>query len=384
VNPVQLAELDLEPLLGSLAVGRLPPAELPALIARCRQEPAGANGLMQLFFVLSTLGQREFALETQARALAMTRLYRLAGPEKPAIRLLAFMAPGDLADNTPLDFLVEGSDIRIDLLYMVPGQPLPERIPDHDLAIVAIGESGRNNPILAWLSTLTGLWPRPVLNNPARVRLCARDEIAGLLGGVPGLVVPHTHRLNAHQVRQAGHPFIVRPVDTHAGDCLTRIDCAAELEDFLARHPADNYYLAPWVDYRSADGLYRKARIALIDGKAFACHLAISGHWIVHYVSADMQGSAARRAEEADFMTGFDAGFGRRHRQALQAIAARLGLDYVVLDCAETRDGQLLLFEADNRGWVHATDPADLFPYKLPVMQEAFNAWRTLLCSRMF
>ncbi|ODV09484.1 MAG: hypothetical protein ABT20_10755 [Rubrivivax sp. SCN 70-15] len=92
-----------------------------------------------------------------------------------------------------------------------------------------------------------------------------------------------------------------------------------------------------------------------------------------------MELSASKRDEEAAAMAGFDAGFGARHRAALEAIAHRLGLDYVVLDAAETRDGRLLLFEADSRGWIHATDPVDLFPYKPAVMQKAFDAFRAML-----
>jgi glutathione synthase/RimK-type ligase-like ATP-grasp enzyme len=378
----RLGEQNLQPLLGPLAVGRLPPPELPGLIGRCREQPASADALMQLFFILSTLGQHAFALETQARALALNRLYRLEGPRKPAIRLLAFMAPGDLADSMPLDFLVEGSDIRIDLLYLVPGQPLPAEIPDHDVAIVAAGESGRNRPILDWLETLAAVWPRPVLNDPARIRRCARDEVARLLQGVAGLLVPRTRRVDAGQARQAAFPYTLRPVDTHAGEGLARIGSASDCEEYLTAHPGNDFYLASWIDYRSDDGLYRKARVALIDGRPFACHLAISEHWIVHYISADMQASAVKRAQEAAFLNGFENGFAVRHCAALQAIASRLGLDHVVLDCAETPDGQLLLFEADNRGWIHATDPEALFPYKRPVMQKAFDAFRTMLLTR--
>ncbi len=58
-----------------------------------------------------------------------------------------------------------------------------------------------------------------------------------------------------------------------------------------------------------------------------------------------------------------------------------LGLEYVVLDCAETPDGQLLLFEADNGAVVHSMDPIDLFPYKRPAMKKIFNAFQRLLDS---
>jgi hypothetical protein len=55
----------------------------------------------------------------------------------------------------------------------------------------------------------------------------------------------------------------------------------------------------------------------------------------------------------------------------------------VVIDCAEDRDGQLLLFEADTRGWIHASDPIELFPYKPRIMQKAFDAFVAMLRHRM-
>ena len=131
-------------------------------------------------------------------------------------------------------------------------------------------------------------------------------------------------------------------------------------------------------DHR-ADGLYRKARIALIDGRPYICHLAISDCWIVHYQSAGMAESASKRKEEACFMQNFDTDFALRHQNALLAIAERLALDYVVIDCAETPDGHLLIFEIDNAGWVHATDSIERFPYKQAHMKKLFAAFRAML-----
>ena len=120
-------------------------------------------------------------------------------------------------------------------------------------------------------------------------------------------------------------------------------------------------------------------RVVLIDGAPYAGHMGISTHWMIHYINADMTESAAKRAEEAQFMAGFEAGFARRHEQALRALAERLGLDYVVIDCAETRDGKLLIFELDTGAVLHSMDPVDLFPYKPPQMQKVFAAFRELL-----
>jgi hypothetical protein len=60
-------------------------------------------------------------------------------------------------------------------------------------------------------------------------------------------------------------------------------------------------------------------------------------------------------------------------------VGRRIGLDYLVIDCAETPRGELLVFEADNIGFVHATDSADVFPYKQPQMRKVFAAFRQML-----
>lgn len=375
----RFASVDLQPLLGLAKLVHLPSTELSTLIVRAHASADLAHTCMQMFHVLLALDQRDFALDMQAKALAQRVLYRMVGPAKPVIRLLALMAPGDMLDNTGLEFVIDNSDIRLDLLYLLPDQELPDLIPDHDLAMVAIGESDKNRPLLMRLAAWQTDWPRPMLNPPQNIQRCARETVFQLLHDIPGLLVPATRRLNCEQARQAPFPYTIRPVDTQGGNGLVKIDRLAELEAFFALHPDTDYHVADYVDYRSDDGRCRKFRIALIDGRPYLCHLAISDHWMVHYRSAGMDVDAGKRAEEANAMASFDCDFSLRHHPALQAIAARLGLDYVVLDCSETRDGRLLLFEADSRGWIHATDPVDLFPYKPAVMQKAFDAFRTML-----
>jgi hypothetical protein len=79
------------------------------------------------------------------------------------------------------------------------------------------------------------------------------------------------------------------------------------------------------------------------------------------------------------FFARFDDDFAARHRDALRLIARRLELEYVGIDCGETPDGELLIFEVDSGMTVHAMDPLDLFPYKQPQMQKVFRAFRQML-----
>ncbi|HXZ00761.1 MAG TPA: hypothetical protein VEI03_12225 [Stellaceae bacterium] len=353
-----------------------------------------AAALMDLATVEQLFGNREDGLARQADALAIERVYRSpCAAARPGLRLLAFAAPGDLGTNTPLEFLLEGSDVALDTLYIVPGRPLPQPLPEHDVAIVAAGESDDNAPILAEIERLAAFWPRPVLNRPERVLQLSRERLFALLDGAPGLVMPMTLRADRISLQRlaagsvavgdllpdGAFPLIVRPVGSHAGHGLRKLDDAAALAAYLVERAETEFYLSRFIDYSGADGQFRKFRIVFIDGAAHACHLAIADQWMIYYLNANMRASAAKREEEAAFMAGFETGFARRHADALAAVAGRVGLDYFGIDCAETRDGRLLVFEADIAMIVHAMDSPEIFPYKRPQMRKVFDAFCALL-----
>jgi len=364
------------------------------LLDRLSRNENDANALMDLSTVLQLVGQRELGLSAQALALDIRRLYTLQGSAGDAgIRLLAFVTPGDLAENNTLEFLIEGSDVTLGMLYVSPGMPLPATLPDHDLAMVAVCETDRNRPLLRHMESLVKSWPRPVVCAPHRIARLSRDGACGLLQAVPGMVMPLTARIGRPALASLGRrevsvtallpdgafPIIIRPVDSQKGRGLVKVEAPGEILDYLETRPEDAFYVARYVEYRGRDGQFRKVRIALIGQRPYVCHMAISDNWVVHYMSAGMVESASKRAEEERFFAAFDDGFARRHHDALLSIAQRTELEYVGIDCGETPDGELLLFEVDSGMTVHAMDPADLFPYKQPQMRKVFRAFRQML-----
>ncbi len=355
------------------------------LLARARAHPGDANAWLDASFVLQLLGQRAAGLEMQRHAFALSSLYTLPAPAgTPTLRLLVLMGPGDFMANTPVEFLLQATGIAATVQYVTPDLPLPEQVPDHDVLFVAIAQCDANAPLLRDVAQMLDGWPRPVINRPERIAHLSRDGACALLDGVPATLVPRTLRTGraaAMQLTDAAVPMIVRPVDSHAGTDLQKVDDVVALRGYLAAHPAGEFYLAPFVDYAGPDGQFRKYRIVLIDGKPFICHLAISSHWMVHYLNAGMDDSAAKRAEEAAGMAEFDAGFARRHAAALAAIDARIGLPYLGIDCAETPDGRLLIFEVDNAMVVHAMDDPGRYPYKGPAMAKVFGAFEKMLMA---
>jgi hypothetical protein len=363
------------------------------LIARASSDPRDADSMMDLSIILQLHGVRDVGLAAQAHALRTKRLYEWPARRGPVLRLLAIMAPGDLMTNTPLAFLVENSDVTLSTLYLVPGEPIPAVLPEHDVAFIAVSESDSTRGLLEQLALSVPHWGKRVINRPDRITHTSRALAHQVLAHAPGICMPASARVRRSDLAaiaagglglrtllpDGAFPLIVRPVDSHAGHGLAKIDRAADLPAYLDQTPGDDFYVSRFIDYRDADGLYRKYRIVLIDGVPFAGHMGVSVHWMIHYLNAGMIHCAGKRAEEEGFMRDFDADFARRHDVALRTIAERFGLDYLVIDCAQTASGELLVFELDPGAVVHDMDPVDLFPYKHPQMEKVFAAFRQML-----
>jgi hypothetical protein len=210
---------------------------------------------------------------------------------------------------------------------------------------------------------------------------------------IPGLFAPPTARIDRADFERLAHglflgdqlpggvtfPLIARPVDSHAGRGLVKLDTAWAIHAYMAEQRAAEFFLSPYVDYRSADGQFRKYRIIFVDGRPHPCHMAIADQWSVWYYNAGMAVSPAKRSEEEQFMSAFGEQFVRRHEPALTAMAERFGLEYVGIDCAELKDGRLVVFEADISLAVHDMDPPDLYPYKNRPTQELFADFYRML-----
>ena len=334
--------------------------------------------------------RRADGLQNLNAALQRCDVFRIARghTRAGALRLLALMAPGDLMTNTPLDFLTNHLNVRLDLLYLLPHRPLPPTIPDHDIAFFAVGETTPET--LSRLNRLFAAWPRPVLNDPRFLPAMQRDTLSRSLSAVPGIRSPAAMAVTRRDLEAGGdirslgmgYPCLIRPLGSHAGSGLARLEDGYQLREYLRSSSGRAFYLTEFEDYRGVDGLYRKYRIAFVGGKPFLCHMAVSEHWMVHYLNAGMTESTMKRDHEAAAMAGFDSGFGRRHEAAFAALHERLGFDVYSIDCGETRDGRLLMFEADTAAIIHLMDPPGLFPYKQPQMRRVFDAFENLLRRR--
>jgi hypothetical protein len=275
----------------------------------------------------------------------------------------------------------------------VPGTNLPSPLPEHDVAIVIASDSAECRPALEEIDRLVPHWPRPILNLPSLIANLDRDKLYRLLQGIEGLDIPATIGTSRAALENIAHgvaavtdlggdiafPVIVRPRGSHAGHGLAKLDDAGAMRAYLDQRTEEEFFVSRFVDYSSEDGQFRKYRVAVVDGKPFACHMAIADQWNIWYLNAGMSQSADKRLEEATFMYTFDFGFARRHQRALAGMIERIGLDYFTIDCAENKNGDLLIFEVDHTAVVHNMDSPELFPYKPPQMRAIFDAFAAML-----
>jgi hypothetical protein len=356
------------------------------MMDRVTDDAVGAGLGMDLSVIAQIRGDKATGLALQRDSLALHQVFSTgARPAAGALRVLALAVASDIGANTPLEFLIEGQDIALATLYLGADIPLPAQIPAHDMAIVVAPASEDGAHALATIEKLAQNWPVPVLNLPARIRELERDRLCQNLDTVAGLSIPPTWRMTRGDLETGTgleFPLIIRPLGSHAGRGLEKLDDASALALYLAAREEDEFFVSPFVDYSGKDGKFRKYRIAMIDGRPFPVHMAIADQWKVWYLNADMALNAPRRAEEAGWMQFFDDSFARRHARAFTDMAARVGLDYFLIDCAETRDGKLLIFEADHCAIVHDMDPVSIYPYKPAAMKKLFDAFGAMLKRR--
>jgi glutathione synthase/RimK-type ligase-like ATP-grasp enzyme len=359
---------------------------------------ASAGEQLDLALITQLFGHKQAGLSVQTETLKQHRLFRSpCASDHPRMRVLALAADIDMGGNTPIEFLLEDSGIELLTQYVIDGVALPEPLPAHDVAIVIASDSDECRGALAAIEDRAAGWPAPLLNPPHLIRHLDRDKLYRLIGDVEGLEIPATIAVGRDaliavasgsaslpEVAQGvDFPVIVRPRGSHAGFGLAKIDDSVALLDYLRDRQESDYFVARYVDYCSDDGQFRKYRVVVIAGMPYACHMAIADRWDIWYLNAGMAQSEAKRLEEAAFFHTFEFGFALRHRTALEAMIARIGLDYFTIDCAQTPRGDLLVFEIDNTAVVHNMDSPQLYPYKPAQMRKIFDAFAGMLERRV-
>jgi tetratricopeptide (TPR) repeat protein len=357
------------------------------VLAHTPDEPAVLHVVANL---QQALGLNDDAYASYRRALGLKPLVVVpAAISPPAFRVLLLFAPG--AGNTPFQYLIENAPFESNVLTLLPN--LDYDIAQHrahaDVVVNLVSDVDLSLALLEPAQAIADRLGLPLVNPPAQVAQTDREAIARRLAPLPGCVVPQTRRHRAAQLRAQlaedadtplPFPLLVRPAGTHGGDHFEKTDTPAQLQAFLDQHDAPDYYLTPFVDYRSDDGLYRKYRFLFVGDEMLPYHLAIGEHWKVHHATTRMAEHAWMQNEESGFLDQPWQVFDASQRAALEAIRETIGLDYFGIDCALARTGEVVVFEVNASMLVHGNNQQ--FPYKTPAVERIRQAFQTLLADR--
>lgn len=249
-----------------------------------------------------------------------------------------------------------------------------------------ITEPEGNARVLETLRKLLRGVPGRVINRPEAVLRSTRDQVAKTLSGIPGLIVPQTVRLNgskpaiaAASARKAGikPPVILRQVGTHSGKIVGLFD---SLEEAIAALTTGDHVATQFVDFASADGLYRKYRAFFIGERIVLRHMLVSDHWNVHAKdrSRFMALHPDAVAEERALLESADP-FPANVRKVLETVRERMPLDFFGMDFGVTQAGDVVLFEANATMSFFPFSPDPQFEYLTRCAKPAQAALRELL-----
>lgn len=257
-----------------------------------------------------------------------------------------------------------------------------------DCVLNLVSEPDHSPDTLEALRLLLRGYPGRVINLPEAVLRTSRDEVANALSGIDGLLVPRALRFRGgdpdaalEAVSGAGlaFPLIVRHVATHRGRTMVVVEDEAQFRSAVA--DGREYYGIEFVDYRSADGLYRKYRMWSFGGRQVFRHLMIMTDWNVH-----LTGGAAFMGERPDLideevrlMERREGAFPDQVHAIVAAINERLGLDCFGVDFGFHPDGRMVLFEANAAMTFFPLTPHPRFEHRHKLLAPAQQAFQAML-----
>jgi tetratricopeptide (TPR) repeat protein len=349
--------------------------------------PGDADSIYWIGGIRQRQGEIEAAQAAYAQAARIQPLIRRPAARFPAeFRVLALYAP--FAGNTPTEYLFKDAAYDTDTLALFTGSQYDAESLTQDVHVVVnlISDADQADGLLPLAADLIGRLGKPTVNDPRMIQRTTRDDIAALLKSMPGCRIAKVMRqkagadLSLAALQAALGPsssILVRPAGTHGGDDFEKIDDPAGLEPSLAEPAATDRYFIEYLDYRSADGFFRKYRFIFVDDQILPYHLAIADDWKVHHDNTDMADYPWMQREEEAFLNDPAAVFKSAHYQTLRAIQQRIGLQYFGIDCGLDRSGDLVVFEVNASMLVHEHN--EEFPYKDPAVRRIKLAFDGML-----
>jgi len=245
-----------------------------------------------------------------------------------------------------------------------------------------IGQISSNNKII-------------IINRPINLIKCRRSNIYEKFHHLKGMTIPKVMCIEANKVQDVidrvneldfKAPFIIRPVGTHTGCGVIKIEDVDKQRDLLEIYAFNNskFYITKYHDFVSDDGLYRKCRIVVINGKLHVRHLIIDDQWMIHSNSRYniMPESKKLLEEEKAFLEAFPNQLNKDVIDSISVIHEELGLDVFGIDCNIKDDGSILVFEINPCMKILDQDKMHINPYLEKYVKEIRTAIETMVIEK--
>ena len=342
--------------------------------------PDFATAHMRYAELLMQLGQADAALAEMRAGFrpisGQVAPFRGSGTPIRALQLGSSSVQGQTGTDQIFDpQLFETTTILVQ--YWDPELALPA----HDITFNLIADPGIDAPALAMAIELLESETAPVLNAPRLIALTSRIAHPLRIQTIPDTIAPSVRLLPRAEIEAVDLPFLLRSPGFHNGAHFERIASEAELEAALSRLPGYELLQIEYVDTAADDGRMRKYRAMIVDGTPYPAHLAIARHWNIHYFSAEM--GPAERAEEIDYLSDLRAHLGDRVTDALVAVGRSTELDYVGVDFAVSREGKLVVFEANAAMTVFLPNESAATPERRAAAMQIFSATQRMIAERI-
>jgi glutathione synthase/RimK-type ligase-like ATP-grasp enzyme len=265
-------------------------------------------------------------------------------------------------------------------------QPEVEFKPQPSLIFNQIADADTHRGALERCIELCDQVNTTVINHPRHILRTTRNQVSQMLQGIPGVIMPRTQRFQPRSPAEVfsraaaedfTFPFVVRVAGLHDNKGMVRVDSR---DDFDALHalPFDgrDMYLIQFIDYRDADGLYHKQRIAVIDGEPLLYHSLYDSDWNVRNTSREFMLEREGWEQERAYFDRINTERLPQMREAIDEITRHLQLEYYGIDCHLRADGQMIVFEVNAiQRFLHKTH--EMIQYRTDAIVERIHKMLT-------
>lgn len=226
---------------------------------------------------------------------------------------------------------------------------------DVDIIFNQISDADTHSKVLMKLLNLTKNKKIPILNHPRYILETSRNTIYSKLNDIEKVNVPKTIKFvpmrpedieNAIKKHDFSFPIILRKTGTHGGKSVKLIksfEDTKKLYDIALDGSA--FYLIQFFDYKE-DGVYKKFRLVVVDGKLYIRHVIFSDDWIIHSRSRDfMDKNPKYQQKEVEIIENFEDVLEKQLNKTINKIYKKLKLDYFGIDCTLDKQNNISIFE---------------------------------------